>query len=207
MIARRSGLTLMELLLVLAVIVVIGALTIPSLATPMENQRLRKAADVIRAEWSTARVQAMKSGRIHLFRFEQGGDHYGVEPWAGAGDDLQSTNDQAVKSSGGGLVTSQGVAAAQKQLPDGVVFGQGMTANDNRANFAMQAGGNDAAPVSAATASYANSPPVLFYPDGTTSTARIMLTNRRQRYVVINLRGLTGMTQVSDLLSAEELPQ
>jgi hypothetical protein len=50
------------------------------------------------------------------------------------------------------------------------------------------------------------SSPVFFYADGTTSTARLLLANSRQLHIVVTLRGLTGVSQVSDLLSPEELP-
>ena len=50
--------------------------------------------------------------------------------------------------------------------------------------------------------------PVLFYPDGTTSDARVVLTNQYERlFVVVSLRSLTGMTRVSNLLSSDELQQ
>ena len=48
--------------------------------------------------------------------------------------------------------------------------------------------------------------PVLFYPDGTCSTVRLLMGNQRQQFVVVTLRGMTGVAQVSDLMSSEELP-
>ena len=48
--------------------------------------------------------------------------------------------------------------------------------------------------------------PILFYPDGTSATARIVLGNSRNHFVVVELRGLTGIARSSDLLTAEELP-
>ena len=49
--------------------------------------------------------------------------------------------------------------------------------------------------------------PILFYPDGTTSDARLILTNEQQRYVVVKLRSLTGIARVSQLLSHDQLQQ
>ena len=49
--------------------------------------------------------------------------------------------------------------------------------------------------------------PILFYPDGTTSNAQLILGNERARYVVLRLRSLTGMCRVSDLLLADEVPK
>lgn len=49
--------------------------------------------------------------------------------------------------------------------------------------------------------------PILFYPDGTTSNAQLILGNQRARYVVLRLRSLTGMCRVSDLLLEDEVPR
>ena len=41
--------------------------------------------------------------------------------------------------------------------------------------------------------------PVFFYPDGTTSTVRLVLTNEKQRVVEVWLRGLTGTVRVGPI--------
>jgi hypothetical protein len=48
-------------------------------------------------------------------------------------------------------------------------------------------------------------PPVFFYPDGTTSTARLVRGNQRGRCVTVTMRGLTGVVQVSELHTQEEV--
>ena len=54
------------------------------------------------------------------------------------------------------------------------------------------------------------SPPVLFYSDGTTSDADVVLVNERNTAIRISLRGLTGIASVSDdfrlNVAAEEGP-
>ena len=189
---QRRAFTLMEMLLVLAIMVIVAAMTLPALRGPMENQRLRRAGDLIRAEWAKARVRAMKTGRIHVFRYQTDGTTFGVEPWYAADDDQTSTNDSSRKQGN--------VSALQESqpLPDDISFAGGDTTSDSRSLHAektMGGGGGKAAR------------PILFYPDGTSSTARVVLTNRRQTFVLVSLRGLTGIAQVSDLLSAGEVPQ
>ena len=49
------------------------------------------------------------------------------------------------------------------------------------------------------------SDPIFFYPDGTSSTARILIRNSRARYLMVSVRGLTGVVHVSDLLTVEEI--
>ena len=61
--AVRAGVTLIELLLVLALLVILATLAYPAYVGPMKNQQLRRSADQIRSAWGQAQVQAMKTGR------------------------------------------------------------------------------------------------------------------------------------------------
>ncbi|MBN2217459.1 MAG: prepilin-type N-terminal cleavage/methylation domain-containing protein, partial [Pirellulales bacterium] len=63
----RRGVTLIELLLVLAILALVAATAWPSLERSLADQRLRDAADTIRAEWQHARAQAMSSGVAYQF--------------------------------------------------------------------------------------------------------------------------------------------
>jgi len=55
----RKATTLIEVLLVLALLVMLAAMTWPALDRPMADQRLRKAADRVRTAWVRARIDAM----------------------------------------------------------------------------------------------------------------------------------------------------
>lgn len=57
----------MELMLVLAILVAVAGLVMPALQGPLNDQRLLKSADLVRAQWTKARVTAMKKiGRAHV---------------------------------------------------------------------------------------------------------------------------------------------
>ena len=75
----RRALTLLELLLTMSLLVALMALAWPALDGPLAHQRLRSAADQVRAKWGQARVQAMSSGRTYLFRCVAEGDRYMIE--------------------------------------------------------------------------------------------------------------------------------
>ena len=60
----RQGLTLIEMVLVMALMVMIASITAPAFRRPLENYRLRKAGDVIRIAFTRARIRAMRSGTI-----------------------------------------------------------------------------------------------------------------------------------------------
>ena len=76
----RSGITLLEVLLVMALLVAIASMAAPALQGTLDGHRLRNSADTIRVAWTKARVEAMETGRTHLFRYQPSGSLYAVEP-------------------------------------------------------------------------------------------------------------------------------
>jgi len=84
------------------------------------------------------------------------------------------------------------------ELPEGVTFVGSETELDERSAFLS---------VTATTGDedLLWSDPIFFYPDGTSSTARILITNERSRFLMVSVRGLTGVVHVSDLMTAEEM--
>ena len=54
---KNAGLSLFEIILVMAIIVGIGAFVMPSFGGMLEGQRLRKSADVVRVSWNNARIR------------------------------------------------------------------------------------------------------------------------------------------------------
>lgn len=217
---RRTGLTLMEILLVLALLVAISAISLPALKGPMENQRLRMSGDMVRVQWSHARVKAMESGRTYVFQYQPELQDFKIEPWYLEDDYLESSDVNRGSAAGGqppvnnatansaltsgGLVSPTSTTATSTaeigKLPDGAVFVGSESELDERQAFlsATAAGPGNSADVQW-------SAPIFFYPDGTSSTSRILIRNSRARYLMVSMRGLTGVVQVSDLLTVEEI--
>lgn len=192
--------TLIEVLLVVAVLVVIASLASPSLLRMMETQKLRKSADLLRAEMARTRVRAMKSGRIQMFRYQVGGSGYLSQPWYAADDSVEASDTQ--QEFGRILQNSQQDIVYDEtptELPEGVFFLGGETLSDNRSASI------DEALAQELSRERVWAPPILFYPDGTTSNALVVLYNKRNQTIEVALRGITGMTQTSDLTRAEEL--
>ncbi|MDR1290846.1 MAG: type II secretion system GspH family protein [Planctomycetaceae bacterium] len=48
------------------------------------------------------------------------------------------------------------------------------------------------------------SAPIFFYPDGTCSTAALLLKNSNGQFIEIRLRGMTGLTKVTETFTSEE---
>jgi Tfp pilus assembly protein FimT len=66
-------------MLTLFLLAVISAMAWPQLERSFSYQRLRKAADIVRIQWCKARVEAMKTGAMRVFRYEIEGNRFRVE--------------------------------------------------------------------------------------------------------------------------------
>ncbi len=202
------GMTLLELLLVMSLLVMLGAIVAPSFHATFEMQRVRQGGELVRVAFNKARIAAMKSGQIQMFRYTAETGTYQVMPYFSQQDWLEADAAHAVGGSTSGAnqqltnaTQASDIQQSQpRELPEGVVFGQSDVETDLRSyEIQQQLQGQG-------TTGALEAPPVLFYPDGTTSDARIILTNESQRlYVLVTLRSLTGIATVSKLLNADEL--
>jgi prepilin-type N-terminal cleavage/methylation domain-containing protein len=181
----RGGFTLLEMLLVLALMSALAAVAIPSFQGPLADRRLRSSAEHVRAAWLTARSEAMTSAQIYMFRYEPQTGDYTIGPWDGDGSGVETASNSLSVVSG-----------APTTLPEGVTFVGGSTQQDTR-SAAVDATGASAIGGSSA-------PPVLFYTDGSTSTVELQLAHEIGLGVTLSMRGLTGVVTVSDTYSLEE---
>lgn len=198
----RRGFTLIEMLLVLAILVVLASLAAPALRGVMQDAALKSAADQVRVEWTKAHVQAMKTGRIQVFRFEVGGTKFSVQPFAAADDELEAA--PAV----------QGFGAADEEqasprldktvavtLPEGTKFVAGSAALVGRSQDIEQ----DIRDANRFESDW--SQPILFYPDGSTSDAYVIVANEREVGLRVELRGITGAATLGEITAVEELEE
>jgi len=205
--APRPAFTLLEVLLVLALLAAVAAMSAPVLTRTLDARRLRSAADEVRTEWARTRNRAMESGRTFVFRYQPASNVYTVQPWSAEEDYLESSDLTALGL--GTPVPGQtalpgadplSTATTTRQLPERVTFAGSETVLDVRAELQTQ----EAAMAGAIDEQW--SAPIFFYADGTASTARLALANERQQHILLSMRGLTGVVHVSDFLGAEEIP-
>lgn len=196
----RPAFTLLEILLVLSLLVIIGALVLPSVGRPLEGHRLRKSADLIRAQFARARARAMDTGRTYIFRYQPAGDAYFVQAWYSDEDLLESNTLSltAAPAANANLLSGDAGQQTLSHLPESVTFVTSQTDQQVRelmaesSNLQMSAGDGF-------------SDPIFFYPDGTSSTAQLLVGNREPRYIMLTLRGLTGVVYVSDMLTMDQV--
>ena len=89
---RRPGLTLIEVLLVVAVLIALAAVAFPTMSAMYGDVKLKAAADDVRAGWTEARSHAIEDGRAYRFAVQPGTGKYRVAPdadwfWNGDGGD------------------------------------------------------------------------------------------------------------------------
>jgi Tfp pilus assembly protein FimT len=203
------GMTLVEILVVLALLVVIGGLVVPVFTGSVASVRLRRAGDQVVTGWSRARAEAIESGQPYQFRFKPDTGTFVIEPWTG----LLGTESSSTRSTTPGTATSTttttstataATATASSStisnaaLPEEIIFQRGELAVED-----FQSGERSVASLQDAGESL--STPILFFPDGTASDASILLTNGKKQFVRVTLRGLTGVGRASEVLTEAEL--
>jgi hypothetical protein len=163
---------------------------------PMATQSLRSGADDVRMSWVQARVAAMNAGATYAFHYVPGGDHYTVD--CQFTPELESDVDSSAFGTSGTMEEDPTTQfKLDSKLPDRVCFSGGQSAADSRAVEAVSSGTSTNADPQLALAD-----PILFYPDGTTSTAILRVQNQYGRMIELSLRGLTGVVTVSPVQDA-----
>ncbi len=211
---RRSGFTLLELMLVLAIIAAVGAIAVPSFMGVFDRQRLQASAEKIRLELDRARLEAMRTGQAQMFECLVGQSQYSVHPLvqqadmanAGSGATVMTQTGNLVETTESGMLvgaTAQSLGGDAKELEPKVSFVSCVVATDSRAyNVAQQSGGGQVSLTNVGQV-------ILFYPDGSTSNAEVRLQNTRGEVRAVRLRGLTGHSQVITVtnVASGESPQ
>jgi prepilin-type N-terminal cleavage/methylation domain-containing protein len=191
---QHRGYTLMELLLVLAIIVIAAAAVAPRMTGVMRNVTLNSAAQTVRAELTRAHVMAMKTGRVQVFQYEPGGRKYKLEPWIAGDDAIESPNGQENSTP-----SSHAKTQVEPMLHEGAKFAAGDAAVESRSEKIEQE----------LTDSHGTawSRPIMFYPDGSAGDAYIVVGNDHNAGIRIDLRGMTAavhLSEIKDLKLLEE---
>lgn len=193
----RHGYTLLEMIVVLAILAVMVGLSWPAVQKMARRSRVNDAAKQVRNALAEARLAAIESGRVQVFRFQPGTGRFEVaarqEEDAGPAV-LRSALDQMAEAAASARPAAADPDAGAKDLPGGIVFaGQEVAEQPGAADEGTGLAGVSTAQL-AERQSWSD--PIVFYPNGRTSNARIRLTDLDRYFVEVNLRGLTGAVRI-----------
>lgn len=165
---RRRGYTLIEIVLVLAVVVIAATLAIPYLDPMMDRAKVTAARDMVRARWAETRAHAMAEGRPYRFAVTENTGRFRIAP------------DDQVYWSGGTPDDAAKPLIVEGQLPQGVVFATSDGAFADEAS--LPSAGPDWGIVVA-----------IYLADGTArDDAELWFGKAGSRPLGLHLRGLTG---------------
>lgn len=211
--SKRSAVTLFELLLVLAILVAMAGVAIPTFASLVGSRRLGESIVKLSNEIMAGRVTAMRTGQAQVVRMTLQGEDYSISPWLGgieaqdasAGATVMQSGQviQTQATTGGGAVSTTESPGSTKQLSEGVQFSMVETLIDSRNALAIeQSGGTVPASGGASQGDGSGlSSPLLLYPDGSCTTAQIILIDEKGRRMAIQIRGITGQLKSMRLAS------
>jgi prepilin-type N-terminal cleavage/methylation domain-containing protein len=185
--ALRPGYTLLELVLVLALLVIVGAMVYPSLDAMYGDYKLTAATDMVRAHWAEARARAVEEGQPYRFGVVLNQGNYRIAPDSGAywsGGEPPAPDDPALRP-----------LVVEDALPKGVRFATPDIIQNNPASLP----GDSALPAgSVDPGSWTKL--VTFLPDGTSlEDVEIVFQARGGRPLSLRLRALTGVVTVRPL--------
>ncbi len=181
----KVGFTLLELILVLGILILVASMSSPTLLRAVAGQGLDKGCDMVRSEMARARVRAIRTGKVQALLFAPGGNRMIVQDF-----DRLVSDPRVMSMSQADFDASTPVMSDDSVLPRNVRFAAADAIANFRSEFETRAAGGQA---------NSSVRPVLFYPDGTSQEARVILVNERGELRQVVLRGLTGTSRVSPL--------
>ena len=176
---RVSGFTLIEVLLALAIIMTLAAVSWTPLLTSWSEHRLKAAAEDVRSVLAGTRIRSLESDTIWQFRYEPGGDKYVRIPYKQTGEESDTLDGQM------SLV-----------LPEGLTFSE-----EDRLTTAtrepLSAKDLEGLPNSGELNGVSWSASILFFPDGSATTVSFQVIDEQAGERTVTLRDLTGGVSVS----------
>jgi Tfp pilus assembly protein FimT len=212
---RRAAFTLVEMLMVLALLVAFAGMTIPSVMRMFNEQKLTAAAERVREAIASARFRAIETGLIYQFCCEANGGRYVVVPFetdhASAKGGTQTgpvvllprASGQLSKgiSLSSAIVTITTNSATPGATPGSVIGGTTPVA---ATSHRLPAGSLDGLPNASDLSSANWSTPILFHPEGSANADIVVtVTDTRSQFIKLRVRAFTGAVAMERLVSGK----
>ena len=165
----------------LAVVASLAGLSWPAVREMLAKSELRNAARQFRAALVKVRLDAIQSGTVRQLRYRPGRGRFEVSVLASL-DDEQSGDEPGLAA------RAPPNGSGEDRLGAGVSFQEPDEPQPE-----------DRPPDSAEPETQPWAAPILFYPNGQTSNARVRLEGRRGYHIEVTLRGITGAVTVGKL--------
>lgn len=178
LLAKRSGFTLLEIMLVLGVISVMIAIAVPQVMSLHLGMVIDDSVANLRIELTGLRHLAIDSGATIQFRYEEQGGQYMIAPYDTVAED-SDIHEYSI----------------QDELPESLQFDYSERPSNYPAELEFDELNETqlaAFPSARLTKQVKWAPPVLFYPDGTATDARFVISNEEGSRYEIYVRDLTG---------------
>lgn len=218
----RRGLTLVEMLLVLTILVVIAAISWPGLQRAWVDHKIKEATEMVRTNLAKTRNIAVDAVLIYEFRYEPGGNRFLIVPHepngflSEQGAQTQSDPQGQVNSQERGA-NSQGEAVGSDQLTriagmvrEGVRF---TTVVEDTASLGIPEIEQsvpvadwqlEGLPMADELNGVTWSEPILFFPDGSAQQSRLRLEDESGQLMELSVRGLTGAVTATPIREEPE---
>jgi len=183
---RRAGFSLLELLLVVAILVLLAALVAPNVVARIQENRVVQAAEAVRDVIARSRTFALDAGVDYQFRYESSGRNFVVLPLEMEPVDSNSTF--------GDSETSNYVRLTG-ELDNGLRL---LAVDDDHQTVeSLETAWFGQLPNSLQLSQATWSSPIIFRFDGTADDAEFQVTTDDKVTVDLTIRGLTGSVSVS----------
>lgn len=178
----------MELVLVLTIIVAVGAMAAPIFQGTMQTERLRKSIQLVAADWVSTRATAMETGQTQAWVCSIGSSGFSSSTYSNSSG---LTPSDAAAS----VVNSTGLSTTSTSASGGGDFGQSMPEGYSIHEVQVSEG-DTILTLSPMTSTNAGTGTIFFYPDGTSSSARLTVIDEKQRTMTVVMNGMAGTVRV-----------
>ena len=189
----RPGFSLLELLIVIAVLLSVSAMAIPPMMDRLQNGRVQDAAESVREVLANARRYAIDAGVDYHFRYELNGQAFVAIP---------AEPSPVLANSYSGDEEDTRIVVEAGEL-DETLFIKPMSGADTLSESLEVEAFTDL-PNAGELAQKTWSAPILFRFDGTAEDSQFHVMDDGTRTAEITVRGLTGSARVSQVFPMEQ---